>query len=722
MIRTTNLIIHTDKIDYSVLESKFKLVAYRLKRYDFSQDKNKYAKLINEYKDILERPFYFHSTAGPATFYVLYEKNQTPQTLEFKGLGERSVPVEVSFKDVELHVLVKLMMSAFFYYKPNGEVVIPEKEERVCQSTFYVFGKYKGNIVGVRLGLGEDYIHHIDENPDKDFNIIPTVSTFIKQDIKKLKTYYEKRGAENVEEIVASHLKINPYYVKFEKGDTSYFRQIKPGRVTKTKNVFKEADKRDRENLDIPAKSHLDWHSNAKTRWRNAVGFMIYNFQKKFVVFLNEHKISVSAKRHDGEIALEFQEFKTQVPKTNQRHRVKKGTGYINGYGETGLPLKEIGTVYVFDNRLGKSENIPALQEYIALFTKHYAEKFGLTFKPTTEDEITGNPDVPILLIQDYDKDDFKFDNGKPRGLLAKEGFDDPKKKFYKTFKGNPKQTISVNPNDVTDYHNAPDYLNYEVIDNDETEQWRAFDIKCKVCFNELFLKDLIIKQKPIMSAERDYALPCFPECEGLKDYAFIAYETLLYIEKDTLNFISFKTPEGKAQRNQFLSERFGITWRDIEKKYFKKYEQYKKFSEQNAEDIDKLLKKACFIIGKSLVIEIDTLQERVIYDYDLIEQTYNSGLKSARKKEHITGYQGVWFSEPERKYIVGSPDGMKRTPQHNAHIVRQFDVYEGEERFGKNEFEMFLETMAVKFVKNEQYTVYPYFFDLIRLHWENQD
>ncbi len=122
-------------------------------------------------------------------------------------------------------------------------------------------------------------------------------------------------------------------------------------------------------------------------------------------------------------------------------------------------------------------------------------------------------------------------------------------------------------------------------------------------------------------------------------------------------------------------------------------------------------------------------MKERVIYHYDKIEQTKTDGkpggrdgksTKSAKSKEEMKGFKGIWYNEKDRKYIVGSPESLGKLTQGNAHTVRRFDVYEGEEHFGK-EFEMFLETMAVKFVRNEQYTVYPYFFDLIRLYAENQ-
>ena len=88
----------------------------------------------------------------------------------------------------------------------------------------------------------------------------------------------------------------------------------------------------------------------------------------------------------------------------------------------------------------------------------------------------------------------------------------------------------------------------------------------------------------------------------------------------------------------------------------------------------------------------------------------------SAKAKDVIHGYSGIWY-DAENCFIVGSPDSLYNR-QPRANLIRKFDVYQGREQFN---IEVFLETTAVKFVRYQQYTVYPYFFHLLDLYVENK-
>ena len=67
-------------------------------------------------------------------------------------------------------------------------------------------------------------------------------------------------------------------------------------------------------------------------------------------------------------------------------------------------------------------------------------------------------------------------------------------------------------------------------------------------------------------------------------------------------------------------------------------------------------------------------------------------------------------------RYVVGDTYGMNAT-QARAHRVRQFVVYQGEDKF---DIQPMLDSMSVKFVRLKQYTVYPYYFHLIDLYIDN--
>lgn len=91
-------------------------------------------------------------------------------------------------------------------------------------------------------------------------------------------------------------------------------------------------------------------------------------------------------------------------------------------------------------------------------------------------------------------------------------------------------------------------------------------------------------------------------------------------------------------------------------------------------------------------------------------------GMFPSDKARDVQIYQGIWYDD-EGRFMVGSPDSLKFT-QPRAHRIRTFDVYRGKEQFNMAQF---LDTLAVTFVRPEQYTVYPYFFHLIDMYVESK-
>jgi hypothetical protein len=90
-------------------------------------------------------------------------------------------------------------------------------------------------------------------------------------------------------------------------------------------------------------------------------------------------------------------------------------------------------------------------------------------------------------------------------------------------------------------------------------------------------------------------------------------------------------------------------------------------------------------------------------------------GMFLSPKAKDVQSYTGIWFDD-SGCFMVGSPDSLNDV-QARAHLIRKFDVYKGGDIFNIN---MFLQTMAVKFVRTKQYTVYPYFFHLIEMYIES--
>src|SRR5437016_9921583 len=89
-------------------------------------------------------------------------------------------------------------------------------------------------------------------------------------------------------------------------------------------------------------------------------------------------------------------------------------------------------------------------------------------------------------------------------------------------------------------------------------------------------------------------------------------YETLLSFENDTLRFLDLRDPSQRQQGEALLAQ-LGVNWEDMYEKMCRKY---RKTGEQGE---DKELMNYDVIVGPGLFIELEDLNERVLYDYDEI-------------------------------------------------------------------------------------------------------
>lgn len=82
------------------------------------------------------------------------------------------------------------------------------------------------------------------------------------------------------------------------------------------------------------------------------------------------------------------------------------------------------------------------------------------------------------------------------------------------------------------------------------------------------------------------------------------------------------------------------------------------------------------------------------------------------READMVSVYTGIWYTN-DLRYVVGDSNPMNSS-QAKAHRVRQFHIYQGNENL---DITPFLEEMSVTFVRLNQYTVYPYHFNLIDIY-----
>jgi hypothetical protein len=298
-----------------------------------------------------------------------------------------------------------------------------------------------------------------------------------------------------------------------------------------------------------------------------SVGKLLYDFIRDFTAYLASYGITSHPKeRH-------FTEF---LPPRSQMQ----------------LPLFLLNPIAVFDNRLSR---VLPLQHYLEVFTQLMPGLRFIEVMDLSQMRLGG-----VLVIQDYTKEDFE-----QGGILV--GQEDPYLELYRTYPECPKQSINANANKSADSTLAA-YLDYRALEPGD----KGFKLKLEVALSQLYLKDVLRHGRS--ARER---LPLAP-----KGFVFIRkeryfpfqppYETLLSFENDTLRFLDLRDPSQRQQGEALLAQ-LGVDWEDMYEKLCRKY---RKTGEQGE---DKELMNYDVIVGPGLFIELEDLNERVLYDYDEI-------------------------------------------------------------------------------------------------------
>lgn len=722
MIRTTNFIIDKSKINYSQLND-YRIIRYHIPDtfYNYAKyiDKAAYGKLENYYKELLDRPCFFYRYER--TIYVLHKKNDNIQPLVFKlkrskegddVLEFETTHSEITYNLIDFHILIKILLADFFYNQ--------DKTHRICQHYFYISCKIdndtEGNeafATGIEMSIKER---------NNEFYINGKATAFCVE--RKNISDYQTR--------------INPYFELITKSGVSYFRQIKSSKVISfqqegTKKIWRKR-KTSKQN---PA--HLEWHFDNADKQQNTRGYALFMFQENFVAYLN-NLLGVDVAKPK---MLEAQKFSP------------KDTGYkIDGISETGLPLRVLKKIYVYDNRVkdnGENLNKIPLENFVKLFNDELTEftknnkpqKLRIEFAPI--DSIDDfSKEKPILVLQDVAGIEFNEEKKKEdevinkAGFLTGKSFNDPKKELYGKYANKVAlQSVNVNTNSPMNNYgdsrytdeNYRDYFQYELFELQKqveksgemkTEKTQFFH-KLNVCLNELLLKYYIINQLPICGdLEISFPLPVVGKAHNLIKYAYQYKGVFLYInEEKQLIFIDLDTSVGKKERDRVLKA-MGIDWLNIQVEFYEKHYLMK----EDAEKRKSKLEQAKFIFTNGVVIEIqepnkNNLIERVLLPYRDEPIKIRAGYRGTEKTDF--GITGVWYNSETNHYVAGRPskNTYKFGAMDKAHIVRKFRVYKGEDKF---RIEDVLETISVQFVRNKQYTVYPYFFDLINLYRDMND
>lgn len=565
------------EIDFEKL-SDFKVIAYIVpESYDRDKSKLKYGIFQNICKEI-GKPFYFFTKEKYV--YVLYRQtDKIIKNLEYKGskLDYTEMPIE----KISLHVLIKLMLAHYFAHN----------QEFVCNSRFLKFAnggednKNKGKELITCLEIKINQL----QNSEKSFNVTDNVLRLIATSLEKEanKEYDTTKSEAFFDKLIKSEVK----------GYPTYFRELKKSEVEKkekTANIYR-ISRREKDNLNDNASLNNLSIKNIEA-FENSRTYLLHDFLHNFELYLAKYGIKI-------------------VFRTKTFDKVSSAKKDFPP-----LPLSKQ-NIYVYDLR--KNKETILLEKYVEILNHFFngENKYKkilmphIIFLPLLE--ITTEVNLPILVLQDYEKEDTE-----KKGILSEEIDEYPIFKANLVHKSIPTQFLNVNYNPKTieredkpkNYRkrNRAEYLSYDLFVLNENDENNNYTNQVLVCMNQLYLKNIILNRDKISLSNE--ILPYF---EDFKDLVFIHQQTALYIDENRkLVFLNLDTPTNKTILKEKLAN-MDLDWYEIQECYREKY--VKKYKE-NSIDMDEKLKNNYFILGHKKVMEIETLDERLLPDIAEIE------------------------------------------------------------------------------------------------------
>ena len=478
------------------------------------------------------------------------------------------------------------------------------------------------------------------------------------------------------------------------------------------------------------------------------------------------------------------------------------------------LNISKLKTIYVLDKRHSKKEPFSAYMTVLESALADAAKKHGfegqITFKPINM--VDSYLSKPILVIQDADFKAYSED-GILYGNLQHE---DPYPELYQQYPHVSFQFFNINPNDATKSISVENYLSYPF-----PKLSNEFRQKILVSCLQLYLKQIVLHPEKIA----ELPLPYAPV-----DYIYLYKKNrktppvMLFFDNKIPNF---RTIDEEKDR-QFLAKKAGEMGVNWEVNYGQLLDKYKPDRDPDETELNQYH----IILGNDLFVEIEDLNERVLYNTEALKKRYNkrrkalpiehflleqhydqikaknlltinnlqkSGLLNGDKQpstdkerksleffrllqafderlldaniykisfeklsdgtlglelakllncikkdkegqlivnrttfnKRLTDFynhrnreqplfpspkdsafhlfSGIWYTD-DYIFTVGNPGSLK-TKQPRAHLIRQVNILQGQNKF---DFDEFLSHLAIDFVRLEQYTVLPYWFNLL--------
>lgn len=562
----------------------FKIVAYTVpETYIRDTNKVKYGTFQNICKEI-GKPFYFFTNEKPLPcVYVLYKQtDKTIKDIEYQGTKLNYNVFSIDEK-ISSHVLMKLMLAHYF----------ASREDFVCNSRFLKFAN--GNKATKNDRKKDKEVITCLEIKINQFSNSNTTFKVTDNALRLIETTLENEAIRKYDAT-----KSEPFFDKLikseAKGYPTYFRELKKSEVEKKEQTViiyriarKEEDRlNDNASLDNLSTKSIEAFENSRT-------YLLHDFLCNFELHLAKYGIKIA--------------FHTKI--------FDKVSSTKNAFPN--LPLSGQ-NICVYDLR--KNKETVSLEQYVETLNHFFDGENkskkeakmpnpNITFLPLID--IAKNEDFPVLILQDYEKEDTE------KAAILSEEIDE-----YMLFKADlaykqiPTQFLNVNYNPkTTEREDKPknyrrrsreEYLNYELFILGETKKeddTKNYTNQVLVCINQLYLKNVILKREKITLSNQ--ILPYF---ESLKDLIFVHQQMALYIdENQKLSFLDLEMPKNKTILSEKLNN-MGLDWYEIQENCKKRYG--KKYKDENM-SIDEKLKNNYFILGHQKAMEIETLDERLL-------------------------------------------------------------------------------------------------------------
>lgn len=736
IVRTSVLTIDWGNIDWETVNQNFCIVRYELPHY--LDGPGSFGKLHNWFKSQCDRPYYLN-THGP-TLYVKYQSPNQIEDFYYEKQKLSHALVDIQNNKDDFHAVFKALVSDYFEAHENF----------VSSANFFlrVSPAEKDFITVIKVHFSQDWRH----NRLNDF-----VATSEATRLRKLTPL-------EVNELQASPNKI--YYGLLYRGDIAYFRQLKLASIDeaqKKRGVFIEYRNQQK-------RANIVFHSVKSVRdLERSRSYLLNQLLSNLIKHFNDLGLPFKQKLFDMEqVATKSgkQMKQRQLPKSDRVIYVVDGR--LQPADPENIFLDQFCT---FINDFFKADQVTftsasaenlCFGDWVLRIQDFDAEdllpggilegrtdqknEFYLSFPHLVKQTLNINPNsdeknseeqqsFSAIDYLSYDIEQVK----KEQGALFQRLTVCHNQLFLKDLIQNPGNLLGRLPileklqNKVFMAYGAFVYsvgkeLRFVRIDNDELE--RGAKILYEITGKRL-LEDVLEPSRNL-----NYFKPeAKKREEDVKKRKFIISKDYVLEIVDSDIRMLYEDQEIRArllkQENPLPKESFYPIYSASESSIFTQtqLQLFTEFLDDYVAEAYLSYKDLKANYGKEIRNRADTLADGTGF-YNILgiksdlklkkyyEQHLGLVFESVRDQSVIPVYQGIWYQPDEQLYLVGSKDGVD-LEQARGFIYREIECHDW--KFSKENLKAFLVSdilplLEVNFIRHNNYTVYPFPFNLIQI------